>query len=148
VDEDIADLIARLNEENRRHDEAVAQASSELDIVNGAMRAIDGTFWLRPERSFRADGREEVDRDELTAWIEHVLVLLECIRTGDVADAMAATRELKTTVDAIEHEMIAIARGGHWAWRDIGEALGMHPSSAHRRFARELVEQRKRRRRR
>lgn len=145
MDDEISELIARNAEENRRDYEDL-QRERELDIVNGAMRSTDGTFWIRPDRHFRADGRIQLERDDLEVLIARATALLDTIRSGDLMDAVAATRDLKVVVDEVEHEMIAVARGAHWTWRDIGEALDLHPSSVHRRFAREDVQPRERRR--
>jgi len=117
----------------------------ESTVVNGAMRADDGTFMQLPGRRFRADGRERLEWDELVALCELAGRFLRAVPSADVIVGLVALKSLRELVDRIEHELVAIARGRCWAWVDVAAVLGVHASTVQRRFAREEVPPRKRR---
>jgi hypothetical protein len=54
-----ADWLAREHERLAREQAEWERAQNEIEIVNGATRAIDGTFAMLPHRLFRVDGRTE-----------------------------------------------------------------------------------------
>jgi hypothetical protein len=135
--EELEELLAQLDE---------PPPETPMDIVNGAMRANDGTFWQQPGRTFLADGREPVPRDRLVVLCDRTATLLALVRDGDTVYALAAAKALRRYLDLLEHEMIAIARGQCWSWKTIGQVMSVHPSTLHRRFAQEEVPPRQRRR--
>jgi hypothetical protein len=117
------------------HDEGF-EDPPPYEIVNGAMRSTNGTFWMLPDRQFRADGRERLDRERLEMLIDRTEKFLDVVGSGDVVNALAAAKALRTCVDLIEHEMVAIERGHGWRWTDVAQVLGQNASTVHRRFAR------------
>jgi hypothetical protein len=116
-----------------------------FEIVNGAVRTNDGSFGQLPARKFHADGRELLAPDRYRALADRAAKFLELIRSSDLVNALAGVREVRKCVDQLEYELVAYARSRYWPWSAIATVLGVHPSAAHRRFAREDVRPRKRR---
>ena len=88
---------------------------NEIDDINGAMRAIDGTFWVLPHKRFRTDGRtQHLPREPL-----HTLVV----------------RKAREQLARAEYEAVVVARSKRWAWRDVAEVLHLAVSTVHKRFA-------------
>jgi hypothetical protein len=54
--------------------------------------------------------------------------------------------EWERQCDEVEHEVIALVRAAGWSWRSVGETIGVSAPVLHRRFAREDVPARQRRR--
>jgi hypothetical protein len=87
---------------------------------------------------FRTDGANTLPSDE---YAEALLRIRDqTVRTGALAPRLALERAaaMRRLCDELEYEAVAFARGHGWSWRDIGDALGMTESGAHRRFARDL----------
>jgi hypothetical protein len=114
-------------------------------IFNGALRDPTGRFWMLPERVFRTDGR----RERVSRTYERLLatIMAQARRSSNIEPVLAlrAVREMRRLCDVLEYEAVAIARGCGWSWADVGAALGISTSGAHRQFAREIPEPRKRR---
>ena len=109
------------------------------DDINGAARATDGTFWMHPHRRFPTDGRESRSFDRLLDIVHRYENVLPHTTNPSIDAMLRAIREARKHLDEIEYEAVAVARGAHWSWRDIGDALEMTGSGAHRRFARTRV---------
>jgi hypothetical protein len=107
----------------------------DLDIVNGAMRTWDGTFGQLPNRIFPGDGRHPVDPNVYLDLARTIFVLVQVVVTGSVFDAMQSMADLRHAVEILEQQLVVYARSVGWAWRDVGDALGVTRSAAHERFA-------------
>jgi hypothetical protein len=116
-----------------------------FETVNGAWRAVDGTFFMLPSREFYADGRRRLSPEERDELVRRIYGGLLRITSGGPAIALMAVASLRRHVDDLEHEVIALARADCWSWRDIGGVLGRSPSALHERFAKKLVNRRRRR---
>jgi hypothetical protein len=141
VDDDWVEReLDRLQEEEARF-----RQPPVVEVVNGATREAHGPFGMLPERVFRTDGRAELS----SAKIEELLhrLMAEARRSGSVAPVLAlrAARSMRRLCDELEYEAVAIARACGWPWRDVGAALGISESGAHRRFARDGAKPRQRR---
>jgi hypothetical protein len=110
------------------------------------MHGTDGKFYELPHRRFYPDGV----KDEFVARHRHlskiVAQALMQASNGSPYLALPAVRALRHNVDRLERNAVAIARGARWSWRDIGEALGLSRSAVQRRFAKNEVASRRRRR--
>jgi hypothetical protein len=104
--------------------------------IRGSVRAKDGTFWMQSNRQFPTDGRQPRSFDRLLDIVHRYDKLLPYTASPSIEVALAAIREARKHLDEIEYEAVAVARGGHWSWRDIGASLGLSGSGAYRRFAR------------
>jgi len=116
----------------------------EVDDVNGAWRAVDGTFWMLPHRRFRTDGRERLGRDRLSKLLDELERTLAALESADTRHVLRGLSRAREQLDFVEHEAVAVVRSHGWAWQDIGGALGVCRSAAHKRFARLDVRRRRR----
>ena len=116
----------------------------EIDDVNGSLRAVDGTFWMLPNRRFHTDGREEIERDRLTKLLSELVRSLVALEAADTRHVLRGLNRAREQLDLVEHDAVAVARSPQWAWRDIGDALGVSRAAAHKRFARVDVLRRRR----
>jgi hypothetical protein len=114
--------------------------------VNGARRSDDGRFTRHHERICRTDGTDELSADEYEELLLRVRAQAQHARTMSPAVALDGAKAMRRRCDELEYEAVAIARGCGWSWRDIGDALGISESGAHRRFAGSLAPRRRRRR--
>jgi len=117
-----------------------------FETVNGAWRAVDGTFFMLPGREFHADGRTHVSPDARDELVRRAYLALLRITSGGPTVALIALAALRRHVDDLEHEVIALARSDYWSWQNIGRVLGRSPSALHERFAKKQVNRRRRRR--
>lgn len=106
------------------------------DVTNGAMRAVNGQFWMLPDRRFRTDGRKALERTRLRALVRGFAKSSERIANSNPAVGLRAIRDARRQLDRVEYELVAVARACMWSWRDVGDALGMSAAAAHKRFAR------------
>src|SRR5687767_13386927 len=104
--------------------------------INGAARAADGTFWMQPSRGFPTDGREPRPIDRLLDLVHRYEKVLPYTANPSIEVVLRAVVEARQHLDEIEYEAVAVARGAHWSWRDVGTALGMSGSAAYKRYAR------------
>ena len=145
-----AHWLEREQERLREHEAAWEQRCKEEDeeeVVNGARRADDGRFKVSHDRICRTDGTSEIAADELEELLLRVRVQAKRARTVSPSVALDAARAMRRLCDELEYEAVAIARGCGWSWLDIGEALGISESGAHRRFAGSLAPRLRQRRR-
>jgi DNA-directed RNA polymerase specialized sigma24 family protein len=112
------------------------------NVINGSIRARDGTFWMQSHRQFAADGREHRPIDRLVDLVHRYDTLLPYTANPSIEVALRAIREARQHLDEIEYEAVAVARGARWSWRTIAEVLGLSTTAAHRRFARPRPETR------
>lgn len=106
------------------------------EITNGAWRAGNGQFWMLPDRRFRADGRKQIEWTRLRALVRGFAKTCERIANSNPAIGLRAIQDARRQLDRVEYELVAVARGATWSWRDVGEALGMSAAAAHKRFGR------------
>ena len=118
--------------------------TDEYPVTNGAGREMNGTFAMLPERRFYADGRDPVAYEKFYEFVRKMAFLEKRARGPDIAVALMAVKTMRKTVDAIEHEAIAMARARLWSWRTIGSVLGISGSALHERYAQPDVRRRKR----
>jgi hypothetical protein len=136
-----------LEREKRREqgEEVLEPLDGDEPTFNGAVRHPNGRFWVLPERKYRTDGRREI----FSRTYEHLLatIMAQARRSDTVEPVLAlhAVKAMRRLCDELEYEAVAIARGCGWSWNDVGAALGLSASGAHRQFARESAEPRKRR---
>jgi len=116
----------------------------EIDDVNGSWRAVDGTFWMLPHRRFPADGRKRLSRQRLSKQLATLVQTLAALDAADTRHVLRGLTRAREQLDAVEHEAVVLARSQRWAWRDIGDALGVSRAAAHKRFARVDVRRRRR----
>jgi hypothetical protein len=118
----------------------------DIETVNGAMRATDGTFAMLPHRQFHADGRLRMSEERRDELVRSIMRALLRVTSGGPAFALRAIAQIRRDVDDLEHEVIALARADHWSWRNVADVLGRSPAALHERFARNQVTRRRRRR--
>lgn len=108
-------------------------------VINGADRAVDGRFCQVPSRKFRTDGRRPIEPDLFRLRAEEIAVSASAIGTLPLRQALAAVRDMRLDVDDLEFELVAQVRGAGWSWQEVGDALGLTRSAAHKRFAQDDV---------
>jgi hypothetical protein len=139
------DTLWLAQEQERLSSQEAMWRATQLDdedesetIVDGSVRSTDGRFKNAPDRVFRTDGSDTIPSD---GYEETLLrIRAQTLRTGALAPGLAleGAATMRRLCDELEYEAVAFARGHGWSWRDIGDALGMTESGAHRRFARDL----------
>ena len=60
----------------------------------------------------------------------------EPIVNSNPAVGLRAIRDARRQLDRVEYELVAVARGAMWSWRDVGDAMGISAAAAHKRFGR------------
>jgi hypothetical protein len=90
-----------------------APETPEVELINGAMRNVDGRFVSK-----------------------HVPLLMGLARNESPFIALQAVVALRKKVAEIEREAVEVARAADWPWRDIGEMFGITASAAYRRYGR------------
>jgi hypothetical protein len=107
----------------------------DFHVVNGADRHFNGRFTELPQRIFASDGRHTFPVERYRGLAEEIGSHLEEVASGSVFEAMSSVAALRHTVELLEQEIVAYARGEGWSWRDVGDALGVTRSAAQQRFA-------------
>jgi hypothetical protein len=104
----------------------------QIETVNGAMRAYDGTFYELPER--RIHGPRPDHRQRLL--IENIRYLAKRAGNAQPERALAAIHALKKSVSELERETVLIFHSHGVSWRTIAHHMGSTAATVHRRFAR------------
>ena len=104
---------------------------------NRAGRSPAGRFTKMPdpEREFRTDGDVQLGPDEYQEALLKIRALTRWPRVVSPFAAMEVVVVMRRLCDELEFEAVAFARGHHWSWRAVGDALAMTESGAYRRFA-------------
>lgn len=115
----------------------------DAEVVNGSRRGSGGRFKNLPDRVFRTDGAEPLPPDEFHEMLLKIRQQTLQPRVLSALPAMERALIIRRLCEALEYEAVAYARGLGWSWRDVGDALGMSESGAHKRFARALEARRR-----
>ncbi len=107
----------------------------DYHVVNGSDRHYNGRFTELPQRIFATDGRHTFLVERYRGLGEEIRAHLDDVASGSVFVAMSSVAALRHTVEMLEQEIVAFARGEGWSWRDVGDALGVTRSAAQQRFA-------------
>jgi hypothetical protein len=118
----------------RQADECGAPDEHE-ELVNGSTRGDDGRFAVSSERVVRTAGTSVLPPGEYEELLLRIAEQIRRAKSLSPVLALDGAKEMRRLCDALEYEAVALARGCGWPWRDIGSALGISESGAHRRFA-------------
>jgi hypothetical protein len=65
------------------------------NVINGSIRARDGTFWMQSHRQFAADGREHRSIDRLLDLVHRYDTLLPYTTNPSIEVALRAIRDAR-----------------------------------------------------